>query len=233
VIAWPFTSWPTRAWPQSAWPDNAAHHQVLARSARDAEDVLLAALPPTWTGAALILGEPGTVRYVWVRAIGPLGVPDADPVAPRLVRVEFDAQGMLVLPAPNAPVGLHLRLLAQGHVEARWTYLAAHEAASPALFRVYVALDDDPMDFEQVSHEVPMIGGSGGSGGSGAAGRLWTLALGQFEHGRTVRVVVRSVAAHGADPVYAEETNTEEAEAVADAQAPDQPQDVLVEVTGQ
>src|SRR5690606_14022856 len=84
-------------------------------------------------------------------------------------------------------------------------------------FNVYVASGGggEPFDFDTPAHQV------------NRAGRQMSVQLGPYAHGTVVRVVVRSVGAPGSG---AEESNTDEVTATADALAPDAPSTVSGEV---
>jgi len=170
----------------------------------------LAHLPPGSTQYT-VTGAPGSEQWVYVRAVNTCGVADTEPIRPKLVRVAFDALGALILPVPNAPIGLTLTPGAGGGVAATWAYTKLGQEIPPASFNIYTTTDALPFDFNTPAGNVPFT-----SRPSFQA---------TFADGQLARLVVRSVAASGA-----EEINTNEVQATADAQAPAAPTDLTLEL---
>lgn len=209
----------------SYWPDDARRHEVYTRPTRDGADTLVATVWPGDDPEVVITGAPSTERFVWVRAFNRLDKPDAEDVAPKLRRVAFDAAGELILPVPNAPINLTLAPAAGGKILATWSYNSFGQETPPASYHVYVATGVAAFNFTTPDQVVSSSGR--------VLGRTITTAAvptGAFAHGTVVRVVVRAVGEPG---VGAEENNTTEATATADAVAPDAPASLTVEVTDQ
>ena len=76
-----------------------------------------------------------TVYWYLLRAVGGGGVSES--TVHQLRRAEFDADGMLVGPRPNAPVGLTLDYVAGGKIRLRWYYDPTDQEVSPGSFEVY------------------------------------------------------------------------------------------------
>ncbi|MEM6751199.1 MAG: hypothetical protein AAF612_12100 [Planctomycetota bacterium] len=192
-------------------PDFTSRYEVVAREV--ATDTVLATAAPD-ASSALVTGADGSDRRVYVRVVNAAGLADRDPALFDLRRVAFDGDGQLILPVPLAPAQLQLVALAGGRVEARFRGRSRRRLPAPATFRVYVATGGDA-----IGYGMPTLTLAGGA-------RALTADLGAFAHGTAVRAVVRAVSSAGA-----EEQNTEEAAATADAQAPAAVTSLGVEVT--
>lgn len=187
-------------------------HELYKRATKTGTDSLVAVLAPD-AAMFLFTGPSSSKCWVWVRAVSACGVGDGENPAAKLVRVAFDAAGNLILPVPNTPINQRLVLGAGGQVSLSFSSGRGNEAAPAVVFNVYVATGVAPFDFGTVNQ-------------TSLGGRTAAVDLGTFAHGTTVRAVVRAEAATGA-----EEDNTNEVSAVADAQAPDAPTSFTVEVT--
>ncbi|MEO0966691.1 MAG: hypothetical protein AAFY08_16485, partial [Planctomycetota bacterium] len=109
-----------------------AAYLVYERPTRQAPaggDTLVATLAADATGYRYTGGAPGTQRFAYVRAVGCSGVPDIEPAWPKLRRIAFDADGALVLPAPNTPHALSVEPAAGGRLRVRFAYAPAGQEA--------------------------------------------------------------------------------------------------------
>lgn len=219
-LAWPAHTWPVRAWPEFAWPEDARAYRLYRLADPDddpASAELVAELAPG-IDQVTIEGEPDSEAWYFPRAVSRLGREDDEPVMSKLKRIAFDAAGELIEPVPNAPIGLVVEQLAGGAMRAAWSYESYRQAIAPAIFNVYVATAATPIDFDAApAHQVSATGR-----------RRYTADLGTFGHDTLVRIVVRAASATGA-----EEPNTTEAEATADAEAPAAPNAITTEVETQ
>lgn len=157
-----------------------------------------------------VAGDSPSEAWYTVRAVTPCGVEDLDPAGPKQVRVAFDGDGDLLLPAPNAPIELALIRYAGGGLKATWAYSPRNEAVAPAEFELFV--DDagggsPSFDYATPDHTVTYTGA-----------RYFEQDLGTFADALVVRVAVRAVSAAGTSDL-----NTAYAERAADASAPAAP----------
>ncbi len=214
--AYPPSYVPVGFWPGGYLPTASAAgvYHVISQPTPDigAIKTTLAVLP-AGTTQYLLSGTPNSEQWVYIRAVNACGVPDADPIRPKLRRVAFDASGNLIPDAPNAPKGLRLSVGAGGLVAARWTYIPTGQMAPPSAFNVYVTTGALPFDYNTPAATVPATGA-----------REYSYSD-TFADGTTVRVVVRAVSAAGG-----EESNTAEVSTIADAQAPAFPEELIAEV---
>lgn len=182
-------------------PASGGGYNVYRRALIDGADEFIAFVP-AGTEQFLATGLPDSEQWFHVKALTRCGVEDIEPV--RIKRVAFDADGNLILPVPNAPIGLTVVCGASGAMSARWMYIPNSQGAAPALFNVYVGTDEDDVDLLDPVETVAYSGS-----------RVFTASLGTFDHGTVVHVIVRAEAASGA-----EERNVTTASGIADAEAP-------------
>lgn len=83
----------------------------------------------------LIEHEPSTIYWYLLRAVGGGGVEES--TEHQLRKVEFDANGDIIGPRPNAPSHLSVDLLSGGRFCLRWAYDPASQEISPDSFEVY------------------------------------------------------------------------------------------------
>jgi len=205
MIAFPHTIWPARSWPPHAWPDDAAGYKVLSRPTPGGAETLIAFLPPGTTQYTFTGGAPNSVRYLRVVAVTSCNIEQTDPVGPGLRRVAFDANGDLVLPAPNAPYALKLNPQSGGGVQAEWAFNPQNQDVAPSTFNIYTNAGSGAVDYTAPAATL-----------SYSVARRYQNSVGTFAHGATVKVAVRAEGTNGV-----EETNTTEVTITADAQAPD------------
>jgi hypothetical protein len=166
---------------------------------------------PLGTTTYLLTGTPGSVQWLYIRAISACGVADDEPIRPKLRRVAFDALGALIPDVPNAPIGLTLKAGPGGLVTATWAYIDIGQMAPPAGFNIYTTTGVTPFDYNTPAGNVtPSRGMSFGAA---------------FAHGTLARFVVRAATAAGD-----EEPNTTEKSITADAVAPAAPDSLVVEL---
>ncbi len=79
--------------------------------------------------------DPSTVYWYLLRAVGGGGVSES--TTHQLRRAEFGADGVLVGPRPNPPVGLSLDLLSGGRFRLCWSYDPTNQEVSPRTFEIY------------------------------------------------------------------------------------------------
>lgn len=188
-----------------------AGYNVYVRSTINGSDTLVQFVPKLTEELVVDGLANDSVQWYHVKAVTACAVEDVEPI--RLKRVAFDSAGNLILPVPNAPVGLVLTLGAGGQVTASWRYIDQNQCAAPTQFNVYVATGATPFDYDTVDHVV-----------SFANRDRFTQDLGTFADTTVVRVVVRAQASSGA-----EEDNTTAVQVTADAAAPDPANAITVE----
>lgn len=208
---------PLRIDPDNLDPDDGRSYRIYSRPQIEdlGNDTLLATIARDGSEEYeyTVTGDPGSEQWVYVRAVNRLGKEDTEPVRPKLRRIKFDDAGNFIAPAPNVPDSLELTVGAGGLVTASWHYTDTYQEVAPAAFNVYVAEDDDAIDFDTPTYTT-------------ANARTTTQSLGTFDHDTVVRVVVRAISAAGG-----ETSNTDETTAIADALAPDAPGGLTVEVS--
>ena len=205
MMMFPADLWPAGLLPEGLTPDDASRYEVL----RHADGQLLAAVLPG-SSSAVVTGPSGSTAEVFVRVFNRVNLPDHDNELFDLRRIAFDDQGDLLQPAPAPPRNLQLTPGPGGRITATWQHRGATFGGlpAPAEFRVYTAVAPASIDYAAAGLTVaaPPYAGS------------TSADLGTFAHGSQVRVVVR--AATAAELGGVEDTNTDEAVAIADATAP-------------
>lgn len=197
--------------PRDFRPSDARSYWLYQRPSPTGPDTVLAVLAPG-TDEYELSGDPNSEVYVYPRTMSRCGVFDNEPIPPKIQRVAFDGNGDLILPVPNAPTGLRVVPLAGGELEARWGYASSGQAAAPAQFNVYRSTDGGAT-FALVESV------------SATGARRYSHSVGTFAHEQLVIVRVRAASADGA-----EEQNTADVAAIADAEAPAAPQGMSWEV---
>jgi len=186
-------------------------YNVYSRPTFGGDDELIGVGPAGSTSIDLTGFLDSSRQLLSVRSVSKCGVEDDEAYRPRVA--QFDDAGDLANVTPNPVIDLQLDQSA-GTVTATWNYRKNGQQATPDQFQVYVATGATAFDFGSIDHTL-----------SGAARRQQTQSLGSFSHGTKVRVAVEVAGAAGnASP-------RRFAELVVDAQAPDAPQPITVEVT--
>jgi hypothetical protein len=184
-------------------------YRVYRRTAERGPDRLWDHLP-AGSGTADLAGfRASSVQWLNVKAVSECGVEDVEPV--RLVRVEFDADGDLVVPRPNPPIGLELVQGANGLMTLRWVHVTAGQAVAAKRFRLYV--DSGSGMPGTPTHLVTFDGG-----------REFRKALGTYSHGTQITVAIEAESAAGGVSTRLQISGT------ADASAPAAPDSLDVEV---
>lgn len=218
---WPPGFMPTGFSPPLSGAGAGGTYLVYSQPTPDVDAVkTLVAEVEAGTTQYLFEGDADSVQWLFVRVVSACGVADGEPVRPKLRRVAFDSEGNLIPDVPKAPHGLHCVVGAAGLVTARWAYDPTGQMAAPATFNVYTTSGATPFDFDTPAGSVAYTPGQR------------DLSYGAtFDHGVTAKFVVRAVTSIG-KASGGEEPNTTEASAIADAQAPDAPEDLYVVQVG-
>lgn len=202
--------------PAATDPAGIGHYHVVSQPTPDVDAVkTTVAIIDAGTLSYTFTGAPDTVYWVFVRVVSACGVPDDEPVRPKLRRIAFDSEGALIPDVPNEPRDLHCVAGPDGLVTAHWHYVETGQMAAPATFNIYTAEGEAAFDFDTPAGSVTYTGARSYSFGD------------TFSDGVTARFVVRAVSSVG-KASGGEEPNTTEASAVADTQAPAQPEDLYI-----